>query len=78
MVSSQSKFYCRFNRISLRLELVESSLFSPLTQIINDYGECGTCKDSNAICMTAAQEKTCWCRAGFRNNNGACGKSSKI
>lgn len=56
------------------LELVESPYFSPLTEPVSDYGECGTCKDSNAVCMTAAGARTCWCRAGYRKENDQCGK----
>lgn len=50
------------------------TLLSPLSTVQSSYQECGVCEDSHAACMTAASEKTCWCRSSYQKRDTRCGK----
>ncbi len=58
----------------LEIDPQKSPLFSPLNEPQTNYVPCALCDDRNAACIQAAQETTCWCRAGYRKENDRCGK----
>lgn len=58
------------------IEAIQGQYLSPIETNVAQYGECGTCADSHAACMKAADQRTCWCRAGYVKNGDKCGKNS--
>jgi len=73
----KKKFFFRFLiEYFVIIEIVESEPLSPLDSKPdnNNYGECGYCKDDNAACISAANQRTCWCRSGYVKRNNKCGK----
>jgi hypothetical protein len=58
------------------IEPIEGQYLSPLDEKLPaNYTECGTCKDENAVCISATGQRTCWCRAGYEKRGDKCGKS---
>jgi hypothetical protein len=58
-------------------ELITYTGLSPSSTPLLNEG-CGKCQATNAICVQVVNQTTCWCQAGFSNNNGQCGKYNSI
>ena len=59
---------------SFLLDIIENPLLSPGIFQASDYRSCGYCPDDNAACIRAANQTTCWCRAGYEKFGDRCGQ----
>jgi hypothetical protein len=56
------------------LDIIENTLLSPGVFQASNYRPCGYCADDNAACVRAANQTTCWCRAGYEKFGDRCGQ----
>ncbi len=68
------KFSDRIQYFSFVIDAIKSGQLSPLDPNPPNYGPCGVCEDENAVCTTAANERTCWCRSGYVKSGNTCGE----
>lgn len=56
---------------------IKGQYLSPLDIKPANYGECGSCEDTNAVCLSAGGQRTCWCRSGYKREGDKCGMKRK-